>query len=747
MRRLAIFSFSFAAAAAGYVWLLSPAVGLALSAVCVIGFLVCLRFSSDALHRVRIAALGAALGLLWSWGYERLQIAPLRELCGEDRAVTAQVCDSAVDTDYGCRVTVRVGRGRMMLYLDCKAGELSLGDTVSVTAEIVDVSRGSGDRNNLYYQSQDISLLGFQRGKVEITKAQKLPDSLLPARLAILTREKIGEIFPEDVAGFAKALLTGDRSGLSYAVRNELSITGISHVIAVSGMHVSLIVGVVMFLCRRRRKLAAVISIAVMFFFAAMLGFTPSVTRAAIMNTVLLMAPIFMRENDAPTSLSLALLVILLSNPWAIANVSLQLSFLAVTGIFVLSPHVYQSIIRPADQLLREKHPLLFRGYRSLAVIVAASFGATLTTAPLVAVYFGLVSLISPLTNLLAMPVLSLTFTVSFLATVLGFLWTLPAQILGWLLAWPIRYVLWLSGLLAKIPYGAIYTCSAYTVVWLIGAYGMLAVYAASQKRCRLRFLLPALALTLAGAMICAAVPKADMTLKAFDVGQGQCILLQNGKQTVLVDCGGDEGEYDGEDTARELLSRGIFRVDALILTHYDADHIGGAAQFLERVGVDRLVLPDLPEESALMTELLRSAEEKQIETDYITEKTVYSFGSGSLTLFPPPDRDADNASLSALMSDGEYDILITGDLDSDGEAALLAQYDLPDLEVLVAGHHGSKYSTSARLLRQTTPELVLICVGENSYGHPTQEVLNRIAAIGAAVLRTDESGDITITR
>ena len=397
--------------------------------------------------------------------------------------------------------------------------------------------------------------------------------------------------------------------------------------------------------------------------------------------------------------------------------------------------------------MLREKHPLLFRGYRSLAVIVAASFGATLTTAPLVAVYFGLVSLLSPLTNLLAMPVLSLTFTVSFLATVLGFLWTLPAQILGWLLAWPIRYVLWLSGLLAKIPYGAIYTCSAYTVVWLIGAYGMLAVYAASQKRCRLRFLLPALALTLAGAVLCAAVPKADMTLKVFDVGQGQCILLQNGEQTVLVDCGGDEGDYNGEDTARKLLSRGIFRVDALILTHYDADHIGGAAQFLERVGVDRLVLPDLPEESALMTELLRSAEEKQIETDYITEKTVYSFGSGSLTLFPPPDRDADNASLSALMSDGEYDILITGDLDSDGEAALLAQYDLPDLEVLVAGHHGSKYSTSARLLRQTTPELVLICVGENSYGHPTQEVLNRIAAIGAAVLRTDESGDITITR
>ena len=747
MRRLAIFSFSFAAAAAGYVWLLSPAVGLALAAACAIGFLVCLCFSSDALHRIRIAALGAAVGLLWSWGYERLQIAPLRQLCGEDRAVKAQVCDGAVDTDYGCRVTVRAGKGRMMLYLDCKAEELSLGDTVSVTAKVVDVSRGSGDENNLYYQSHDISLLGFQRGEAEITKAQKLPASLLPARLAGMTREMIGEIFPEDAVGFAKALLTGDRSSLSYKVRNELSVTGISHVIAVSGMHVTLIVGVVMFLCRRRRKLAAVINIAVMFFFAAMLGFTPSGTRAAIMNSVMLMAPIFKRENDAPTSLSLALLVILLGNPWAIANVSLQLSFLAVVGIFALSPHVYKIIIRPADRFLRKKHHWLFRGYRSLAVIVAASFGATLTTAPLVAVYFGLVSLISPLTNLLAMPILSLTFTVSFLATVLGFLWTLPAQVLGWLLAWPIRYILRLSGVLAKIPFAAIYTCSVYAVVWLIAAYGILAVWAASRKRCRLRILLPALALTLAGAMICAAVPKADMTVKVFDVGQGQCILLQNGAQTVLVDCGGDEGEYDGEDTARELLSSGIFRIDALILTHYDADHSGGAAQLLERVGVERIVLPKLPDEEPLLKELLRSAEDKQIETVYITGKTVYPFGSGSLTLYPPPDAEAYNASLSALMSDGEYDILITGDLNSAGEAALLAQYDLPDLEVLVAGHHGSKYSTNARLLRQTTPELVLISVGENSYGHPSQEVLDRIAAIGAAVLRTDENGDITITR
>ena len=122
-------------------------------------------------------------------------------------------------------------------------------------------------------------------------------------------------------------------------------------------------------------------------------------------------------------------------------------------------------------------------------------------------------------------------------------------------------------------------------------------------------------------------------------------------------------------------------------------------------------------------------------------------FESGTLSLLMPPDAQEKNASLSALMSVGEYDILVTGDLSSAQEEALLQTHTFPDLEVLVAGHHGAENATSEILLLQTAPDVVLISVGENRYGHPAQKVLERIAAVGAAVYRTDACGDITVLR
>ena len=131
----------------------------------------------------------------------------------------------------------------------------------------------------------------------------------------------------------------------------------------------------------------------------------------------------------------------------------------------------------------------------------------------------------------------------------------------------------------------------------------------------------------------------------------------------------------------------------------------------------------------------------------FIAQDTVLPADGGTLSLFAPTDGSAKNASLAALLSAQEYDILVTGDMSSAQERELLQTHTLPDLEVLVAGHHGSKTSTSEELLLATAPDIVLISVGKNSYGHPTPEVLARIAAIGAAVYRTDRNGDITILR
>ncbi len=751
MRKLAIFAWAFALAAAAYVWLLPSEAAVWLAVLLTLFGLAFLFLGTDWAKRIRIFALGMAIGLLWSQGYEKLKLEPLRSCCGTSVQVTAEVCREPQATQYGTRVQAAVDGGQIMLYLECKPEELSLGDKVHLNAEVVDVSRGSGDENNLYYQSKDISLLGFQRGELTIEPAEDVPLRYVPQQLLAMVREKITELFPEDTEGFALALLTGERDGMTFQQRNNMSLTGIAHIVSVSGMHVTLIVGVIQLLCLRRRRIATVCSLIVMLLFAAMLGFSPSVTRAVTMNTVFLLAPLVRRENDGFTSLGAALLVILLHNPWAIANVSLQLSFVAMAGIFLVTPRIFARIMRVSDdKQWQETHPRRHRMLRSVAVTLAATLGANSLTLPLVAMTFGSVSVISPLTNMLLMPVISLVFTASFvlLLVALVFSWLAPLMFLctkgAWLLSWLIRFALWAIDRLAGLPYAAVYTCSGYITAWLALVYALSIVYVL-LRRCKLSLLLGCVLTSLVGACVLSALPRGTVQVTAFDVGQGQCIFLRNGDTTALIDCGGDEGDYSGEEVARRLLMAGERSIDALILTHYDTDHICGMEQLLSRIEVNTLILPQVADDSGNLEKILSLAEETP--TRFVQTDVVLQFGDGTLNLLAPDDPQEDNASLSVLMSVGEYDILVTGDLSTEQELTLLRTHELPDLEVLVAGHHGSKNSTSAELLTATRPDVVIISVGDNRYGHPAAEVLERIAAVGAAVYRTDLNGEITLLR
>lgn len=748
MRKLAIFSLGFTLAAVAYIHTLSSVAALICGTVLVGIFVTCLFFTSDRVRRIRIFALGAAIGLFWTWGYEQIKILPMRSLAGEGQSLQAQVWDFPEETDYGCRAVCKTEKGKILLYLDCAADELAPGDRVSLKADVIDVSRGNGDDNNLYYQSRDISLLGLQRGELEIEKAEKTPLSAYPRFFTRRLQQSITEAFPEDAAGFALALVTGDRSGLSYAVQNDLSTTGISHVVSVSGMHVSLLAGMILFFCRNRRRLAAFISLVVMFFFVAMLGFIPSASRAVIMNAVLLLAPVLKRENDPLTSLSLALLLILCFNPWAVANISLQLSFSAMVGIFLLTPYFYKKLAEflRLDEM-RERGSVLLKPLRSTATVLATTFGATVATTPFSVNAFSSFSVISPVTNLLTMAVISFVFSAAFVTAIAGLIWQPLAQALGWILAWPIRYVLWVVDCLADVPYAAVYTEKVYIFAWVITAYLLLAVFYCWRKRCKPLYLLISLGITLVGAVLFSGMQTENMSLTAMDVGQGQCIAARSGGQTVLVDCGGDREDANGESVARKLLMSGETKVDAVILTHFDEDHTCGLIQLMQRMEVAKLYVPDIQQGEENRALVLKAAQEEGAEVCFVSLETELAFGRGRITLFPPTQTNAENASLSALLSFEEYDILITGDMSSDEERKLLRKYDFPDIEVLFAGHHGSKYSTSRELLEATMPETVLICVGENSYGHPAQEVLDRIAAIGAQVYRTDLHGDITITR
>ena len=230
-----------------------------------------------------------------------------------------------------------------------------------------------------------------------------------------------------------------------------------------------------------------------------------------------------------------------------------------------------------------------------------------------------------------------------------------------------------------------------------------------------------------------------DVRFTVLDVGQGQCLLLQSQGKTYMVDCGGSSDSMAADLAAETLLSQGISRLDALILTHYDRDHAGGAEYLLSRIDTGVLILPPVHSEYAFRAE----------EILYGAEDLLLSSGNTKIRVFSSPISGDDNEnSLCVLFDTEKCDILITGDRDGFGERMLLRKITDLDIDVLVAGHHGSKYATCEELLTAVRPGIVCISAGRNnSFGHPAPELLQRLDHYGCSVYRTDLQGNIIIRR
>ena len=676
MRKLCLFAGGFALAAAAYVYGRRDGLLLALAAA---ALLLSLAARHWRLRRASIALLGAAVGVAWCFFYQQTILGPANRAVGQTAVCEARVSGQPEPTQYGWKAEVQLTlEGRRfgaVLYGDDALSEAAPGDTVTgrCTVERTGVDFQGGER--LSHRASGTFLTLSARDALTVTPGQPT----WYARLRLWLQGRIEALFSGEAASFLRALVTGDQSGFSYQTQNDLAVAGLSHAVAVSGMHVSILIACLSFLFRGNPRLTAWVGVPLAAAFAVMTGASPSACRAAGMQVFLLLAPLCRREYDMPTALAAAGLGLTVQNPWAIASVSFQLSFAAVAGLYCLSGPIRQWLVK-----------------RRLPD-----------------------SLAGPLGPLLAAPA-------------------------GWLA----EGILWLCRTLSRFPYAAAYVQNPALLVWAVAAVAAAVGLAALEgRRIRLWAALLAVGFLAAALWGRASLTAGEMTFAALDVGQGQCLLLESGGFTAVVDCGGSYPEEAGETAARTLLSAGLTTVDALVLTHYDLDHAGGAVQLLHRLAVDRLYLPAAPEDDPTARAVAEVAQARGTQLLWVTAETQVAFDGGSLRLLPPPGEE-DNDGLSILASVGEYDMLITGDLPRDSELALLSRYALPQAELLVAGHHGAATSTSWALLNRVRPESVVISVGaDNPYGHPSPETLERLTAAGAAVYRTDQLGTIFFRR
>lgn len=581
---------------------------------------------------------------------------------------------------------------------------------------------------------------------------------LLAARGA--AQERLRTLFPSR-APVAEALLLAQQDGIDPELRQRYARSGLAHLLAISGSHVTFIAGSLFLLCRLVRlahRPAAVVVGIVTTGYVLFIGAPYPAARAAIFVLLLLAARVRQQPADPLALLAATALALLAFDPTAALDAGFQLSFAGVLGLLTLYRRFLAMI--PA------------RVARILAESVATSLAATVATAPVCAFHFGTVAPVGILANILAVPLATAALPALALAMAASFL------------AWPIGHFLAGAGDLllaaldavataaAAIPFGTAYVPRDSLAAWA-GAAALFLLIArarpadasarrpgdASRRRRRTILLATAASLALLTAWPWLVRQTGDgktLEIHAIDVGQGDAFAIRSpAGRWILVDAGPRTDRFDAGRVrvVPFLLRHGARRLEAFVLTHPDADHIGGAAAVLEAFDVGLIVDPGLSAGKPLYLSLL--AEARRRGTRWIAARPGRELRLDDVVLeFLYPEEEmldtateANEASAIFRLRYGQFAMLFLGDAPAAVEQRLVHRAaSALRVNALKVAHHGSATSTSDELLEATRPEVALISVGRhNRYGHPDPRVLERLARAGIQVFRTDRHGAILL--
>ncbi|MDO8703759.1 MAG: ComEC/Rec2 family competence protein [Sulfuricaulis sp.] len=590
----------------------------------------------------------------------------------------------------------------------------------------------------------------------------------------ISARARLGgalqDALPEPEAALAAGVLLGARSAVPRDLRDDMNATGTSHLIAVSGQNVTIVAGllIAMLTWAAGRRRAAWLALAAIVAYAGLVGAQPSVLRAAVMGSLYVMSIALGRQRTAPVALLFAAGLMLAGDPRLAHDVSFQLSFAATLGLIVLAPPLQERLQAALPAGARE-----LPATRAVTATFAVTLAAIAFTLPITAVNFHRVSLVAPLTNLFAVPAFAAVAATAALTAGAGLVFPAAGDLTAWLSWPPAAYMIAVVRLFAALPAASIelrgagaghaiayYAVLALAVWWFgrhpaprpeptpapiqapVGARPALVPAAGVAVLCGLCAVLLWLVIT---------APAADrLSVTFLDVGQGEAILIEGpAGHRILVD-GGPGGEAINAALGRHLPFYDR-RLDLVVLTHPQADHLGGLPEVLDAYTVRGVLANPLPAETALYGAWKDALARAQAPVAAARRGQNIDLGEGArLDVLAPSaggsgSTDVNDASVVLRLSLGEVSFLLTADIGEDAETALLRTGTDLQAQVLKVAHHGSRNSSSPPFLRRVQPLVDVISVGaENRFGHPTQDVLDRL--YGDLVLRTDQNGDITVS-
>lgn len=627
---------------------------------------------------------------------------------------------------------------------------------------------------NAYYKNEGYT--GILDAKdIRIVKEEESfsPDIYLH-RLNLAISEKYKKILGDKNAGSLSAMVLGDKRGLDEEIKELYQENSISHLLSISGLHISLLGGAV-FLFLRRLKVSfsfpLITSSIILIIYGAFTGFSVSTSRAVVMMSVLFISFVIGKSYDLPSGLALAALILIVMNHRVIYQSGFLLSFFAVIGIFYIMPellYIFKVDIYHKKGIIKGLHLLLASIISSISVLLA--------TLPIVLNNFYEVSLTGILLNIIVIPLMSLVVITGLLG---GFV-ALVSETVGSFILGITHYILNLYTLFCRL--GDRLTFLRLIIgkpdKWQIVLYYLLLVIlfyflALKRRENKLRSLKNNLPegyntskrivvtglMTFTSFLIIAYKPR-EFSINMLDIGQGDCFVVNDGNNDIYIsDCGSTTVQNVGKTRLLPFLkSKGWGKVDTIFISHMDKDHVNGVNDLLKcaEITIGRIIISASYKSDKLncaeLEELKELAKMRDIKLFYmkkgdeivgkdISFRCIYPTGEEDI-------KDQNEASIVMRMDYKGLSMLFTGDIAGSTEEKIIDSTgkDILDCDILKVCHHGSKNSSTDDFLKKVSPKLYLISCGlMNRYGHPHRDALSRMTGEGGRILRTDHMGGTQI--
>ena len=653
-----------------------------------------------------------------------------------------------------------------------KNKEIEYGNKIRLEGTYIKPSKSRNYRGfdySNYLKTENIYGTIEQNGKIELIKEKNINYlfiNLYKVKNKII--KNINNKFPEETRGVVLGILLGDKSSIEEDVRQNFADSSLSHILAVSGTHISYVVICISVLFKKlklNKNIRKVLTSLVLFMYLYLVDFSVSATRAVIMSTIVIMQMLFYRKQDTITTIAFSSIIILINNPYSILNIGFLLSYGGTIGIILF-----------VNKISTESKEDFFQRFKSyLKDICIVTISAQTIIMPIIIYYFNTISFTFIISNIIASLIIGPIIMIGLVIIAISFfkipIISLIIRFYNILIVILVRT----ADIISKIPMSKIYLKTPttleiifyYSVVFLIA----LLIYIKKSNR---KFIKKTIQIDIYNlknffinnrnkvlifisivsliSITSIKIPK-ELKINFIDVGQGDsCLITTPQNKKVIVDSGGSESYDVGKNVLLPyLLDKRITKIDYIMISHFDTDHCKGFEYVLENIKVKNVIISKQSETSENFKQIMKIIRKKRINLIIVQKETKIKIDNFTTVdiLSPQSENIADNMNDNSIVAKLEaynFSILFTGDASEKIEKELIKEKINLKSDILKVSHHGSKTGTSEEFLKSVKPKIALIGVGENNkFGHPTEDVIKRLTENKVKIYRTDRNGEISI--